>query len=148
MNAVVLYSIQQWKKDGLGPISRADLDTQACIDLPRSIIFVNHTRVFNLHHVFGAMYRFMPDTTLTLMLTQMVHAVAMKELHEEHGSRFVMSGTSRVDIHTKGGVFLSCTACVGQTPFVVHDNEVTVLHEKTFRLMTHIEDGIVSIYIE
>ncbi len=149
MNGVVVYSLQQWKRDSLGGLSRMTLDNQAYIDIPRSNVCINNVYVKNLYDVVEALYSYMPCFNITLMLTQIVHYMSLKELYEEYGNQFVMSHRSSIEITTTtGGRLLKCTATVGQTPFIIQDGEIKILYEQEFNLVTSIENGVVCIYTE
>ena len=149
MNGVVVYSLQQWKRDSLGSLSRMTIDNQAYIDIPRSIVYINNVYVKSLYEVVEALYSYMPCFNITLMLTQIVHYISLKELYEEYGYQFVMSQRSSIEITTtKGGRLIKCTATVGQTPFIIQDGEIKILYEQEFNLVTSIENGVVCIYTE
>ena len=149
MNGVVVYSLQQWKRDSIGNLSRMTLDNQAYIDIPRSNVYINNAHVQNLYEVVEALYSYMPCFNITLMLTQIVHYISLKELYEEYGNQFVMSHRSSIEITTTtGGRLLKCTATVGQTPFIIQDGEIKILYEQDFNLVTSIENGVVCIYTE
>ena len=142
---VLVMSLTDWLQDTVGPhYVRRTIDTQAMLDLPRSMVCIYGTYVYSLLDVYRALDQYMPDLVHTVACTQLVQVVGLQQLFHQLGSQWCQGGISTVHI-TRHQIIAS----IVQLPFQIDSHgEIQVHQNRGVRIWTNIDTlhHIVSIY--